>query len=364
MGKSYWGAIALLTASLGVAAAEESVQVHETIETSGAYISAQPFAVVQDRDRAIWDDDGLGARFLYGKVLNGNWFWEGQFAYNNLETGIGGYTDYYQAHLGLDLAYRFGDQQGFTPFLLLGMGAVHDDIYFLDNSRPTEDETSFFANAGFGFSSGELGNSGVRIRAEARYVHSEFADGFDDVHVGLGFEMPLGRHKVVTRTVVKEVIKEVVKPVPVQTAPADSDKDGVVDGVDRCPNTLQGAKVDQYGCVLKEQTVKLEGVHFESGSAELTTASLYNLREIASFLRDQPDVRVEIAGHTDSQGGAEFNQRLSQDRAFAVKTFLQRQGIAANRLTARGYGEFQPLVNNDTAGGRAMNRRVEFRIQK
>lgn len=349
--------VALLVSAAGVTSAQnENSSVRQDKEL---YFFTQPYYVVQDNERAIFDDEGVGFRLGFGRQISNGWFWESNLAYNVLENGIGGYTDYYQTHLGVDLVYRFGRENGARPFLLLGIGAVHDDVYPL-GGRPSEDDTSFFSNAGFGITSAELFDVGLKIRADARYVVSEFADGFEDGHFSLGFELPLGRKKEVTKTVVK--IKEVVREVPV--AQSDSDGDGVVDGVDQCPNTLRNAKIDAVGCALKEQIVKLEGVNFKSGSAELTGDSVESLTDIASFLTNQPDLRLVVAGHTDSAGSAVLNMQLSQKRADAVKYFLIRAGVDSDRMQAVGYGETDPVASNATASGRAQNRRVEFRIAK
>lgn len=320
------------------------------------YFFSQAYYVVQDNERAIFDDEGLGFRLGFGWQIDGGWHWESNLAHNTLETGIGGFTDYYQTHLGVDAVYRFGRENGVRPFVLLGIGAVHDDVFPV-GGRSDENETSFFSNVGFGITSPELFGVGLKLRADARYVRSEFEDGFEDGHFNLGFEIPLRRDKkVVTRTVVKEVVREV----PV--AATDSDNDGVVDGVDRCPNTLRGAKVDQHGCALKAQVVKLEGINFRTGSADLTGDSVESLSEVTAFLANQENVRIEIAGHTDATGAAAFNQRLSQQRAESVRLFLIRAGIDPTRMRAVGYGESQPVASNATELGRAANRRVEFRI--
>ena len=344
---------ATLMGSVGFSAAQtDNSQSQNDASSPDAFFFSQAYYVDQDSDRALFDDDGFGFRLGFGR------YWEGNLAHDVLENGIGGYTDYYQTHLGFDVSYRFGDKDKMRPFVLLGIGAVHDDVYDLPGIE-RHDDTSFFYNGGLGVVTPELFNAGFKLRADARYVGSEFEDGYNAAHVSIGFEIPLGR-KQTTRTVVQ--VKEVVREVPV--APAASDFDGVVDGIARCPNTLRSAKVDQFGCVVKAQIVRLEGINFKSGSADLTADSVESLTDIANFLQNQPEIRLEIAGHTDSVGAARFNLSLSQQRADSVKAFLVRSGINASRMRATGYGETDPVANNATAEGRAKNRRVEFRIQK
>lgn len=346
-------ALTLSTIGLSAAYAQDS-----TSTTKDSYFFSQAYYVVQDNERAIFDDDGAGFRMGFGRQIQNHWYWEANVAYNVLETGIDGFTDYFQTHIGVDAVYRFGKKDGARPFLLLGLGAVHDDVFPL-GTRFQDDETSFFSNVGFGITSSELFNIGLKVRADARYVISEFEDGYEDGHFSLGFEIPLGRKtQVVTKTVVKEVVREV------PMAPVDSDGDGVYDSLDRCANTLRGTKVDQRGCALKEQTVRLEGVNFQSGRDQLTGESVEVLTDVARFLKNQPDLRLEISGHTDAIGSAILNKQLSQKRADAVKYFLVRAGVDAGRMRAVGYGETEPVASNAVAEGRAKNRRVEFRIWK
>lgn len=96
-------------------------------------------------------------------------------------------------------------------------------------------------------------------------------------------------------------------------------------------------------------------------SAELTPSAASNLDQVASELRNQPDVAYEVAGYTDSIGNEDYNQRLSERRAIAVHDYLVQQGVPSGQLTVRGYGEENPVASNDTAEGRAQNRRVEIR---
>lgn len=104
----------------------------------------------------------------------------------------------------------------------------------------------------------------------------------------------------------------------------------------------------------------LEGVNFESDSATLLASSLAVLDRVAALLKDWPDVRVEVAGYTDSTNTETYNQRLSERRAEAVRSYLMSVGVAADRLTAMGYGESSPIADNGTKDGRQKNRRVEL----
>jgi outer membrane protein OmpA-like peptidoglycan-associated protein len=146
--------------------------------------------------------------------------------------------------------------------------------------------------------------------------------------------------------------------------PKDADGDGVNDDQDRCPSTPAGVKVDQEGCqVLFEQSKKtliLEGVNFETGKAELTPESQTILNGVAESLVANDSIKVRVGGHTDNTGSAAVNKRLSAARANSVREYLVSKGVAADRLTAVGFGPNKPVASNRTAAGRAQNRRVEL----
>tara|TARA_R110001583_G_scaffold195470_1_gene374010 strand:- start:6800 stop:7867 length:1068 start_codon:yes stop_codon:yes gene_type:complete len=142
----------------------------------------------------------------------------------------------------------------------------------------------------------------------------------------------------------------------------DDDKDGINNAADKCPATPSGVNVDATGCPAFSGGLK--GVKFESGSARLTPASQTILDAAATELSRYPDLNIEIGAYTDDRGSDALNQNLSQKRAESVRSYLLGKGIATDKLTAKGYGEASPIASNDTAEGRAENRRVEFVILK
>ncbi len=151
--------------------------------------------------------------------------------------------------------------------------------------------------------------------------------------------------------------------------PLDGDKDGVYDGLDRCPDTPAGDKVDAAGCSLPKpapdpfagrKSLVLEGVAFGSSNATLSPESATALDAVAASLIEWPEVKIEIAGHTDSQDDEADNLKLSQARAESVRDYLVSNGVDPSRLTAKGYGESEPIDDNATKEGRARNRRVEL----
>lgn len=104
-------------------------------------------------------------------------------------------------------------------------------------------------------------------------------------------------------------------------------------------------------------------VTFAFDSAELRPGAESELNQVADTLSANPEVRVTIAGHTDSVGSNEYNLGLSEERADSVRTYLMSQGISGNRMMATGYGEERPVATNETDEGRALNRRVEISSQ-
>lgn len=147
--------------------------------------------------------------------------------------------------------------------------------------------------------------------------------------------------------------------------PADTDGDGVVDPSDNCPNTAANLRVDSRGCAIVfeegDTTLILDGVTFATGRAVLTPDAMTILDRVAQSLLDSKDVNVEVQGHTDNTGSRALNLRLSGQRAASVRDYLVQKGVAASRLTARGMGPDSPRAPNNTAEGRALNRRVELR---
>lgn len=141
----------------------------------------------------------------------------------------------------------------------------------------------------------------------------------------------------------------------------DSDGDGVRDSADQCPDSDAGAAVDARGCEIPEVII-LKGVNFNTGSHQLTDESSAILDETADALMRHPQMKVEVAGHTDNRGSQAFNLRLSQERAQAVLDYLVSRGVDAENITAKGYGPDDPIADNETVEGRAANRRVELHI--
>jgi OOP family OmpA-OmpF porin len=111
-------------------------------------------------------------------------------------------------------------------------------------------------------------------------------------------------------------------------------------------------------------TVRLKNIYFDFDKTTLKKESFIELNKVVDFLKQNPMVEIEIAGHTDSKGSDDYNLNLSQGRSQSVVDYIVSQGINSSRLTAHGYGETKPIDTNDTDDGRANNRRVEFTVVK
>lgn len=135
----------------------------------------------------------------------------------------------------------------------------------------------------------------------------------------------------------------------------DADGDGVLDKEDSCPDTPKGAAVTQQGCWV------LENLRFKISHWNINPESHATLDEVATVLQANPELKIEVQGHTDNRGDARMNKLLSLKRAQAVVNYLVSKGIYRSRLTAEGYGPDRPITNNETSANRAKNRRVELK---
>jgi OmpA-OmpF porin, OOP family len=138
----------------------------------------------------------------------------------------------------------------------------------------------------------------------------------------------------------------------------DDDGDGVNNCIDKCPDTIKGMAVDADGCPIAD-IVTLK-INFDFDKSDIKPQYHQELADFASYMRQQQSFTVvEIAGHTDSVGSDEYNQKLSERRAKAVRDYLVNElGMDTNLFSAVGYGESKPIATNDTDAGRAENRRI------
>ena len=151
--------------------------------------------------------------------------------------------------------------------------------------------------------------------------------------------------------------------------PSDADGDGIYDDVDKCPN--RAGKASNGGCpdVVLDEAEKsvlekaIQAIEFETASANLKPVSIRNLNDIADIMRKYPDYKLDIFGHTDSDGDDSTNLDLSKARAASCFNYLvNKAGISKFRMRHNGFGEKRPIADNDTAAGKEKNRRVEFKL--
>lgn len=150
----------------------------------------------------------------------------------------------------------------------------------------------------------------------------------------------------------------------------DTDGDGIFDDKDKCidkPETKNGFE-DDDGCpdavpdAVKKFSGVIQGISFDKNKATIRPQSKATLANAATVLKNFPSVNLEISGHTSSEGDADVNQRLSQERADAVKQWFVENGVQAERIKTRGAGADEPIADNKTKAGREKNRRIEFKV--
>lgn len=349
------------------------------------YVGLMGSYVSPDSARNV--DDGIGARALFGYMFNERTSWEVSIAgyqadhdYDSESLTVG--------TLGADLRYLLGSG-GIAPFLIGGFAYGYND-------EPDNTQTVPSANVGLGLLA--QFSERLSLRAEARYVgmfREDLVPGENqlfDARADIGLQMHFAAAQVPAYTPPPAPPVEVVQlpdndadgvpdgsdqcpdtpagiqvdavgcPLPPPVVTVDSDADTVVDAVDTCSDTPNGMQVDTNGCAKKEQTLVLRNIHFESDSAQLIGDSKSVLDGIYNGMVGQPGMRLHITGHTDSTADDDHNLLLSRARAVSVRSYLMGRGIDRSRLSSDGKGESEPVSTNDTEEGKALNRRVEFKV--
>lgn len=201
-----------------------------------------------------------------------------------------------------------------------------------------------------------------------RYLHilQGSRSGFDNhdaklLSIGLSLEVGSDIRREARPTPVAEV-RTVVEE---RVVCPDRDEDGIPDTVDRCPDAVGVS--DNWGCpayeklVVKKDKLELkEKLYFAYDQATLQEVSFPALDEVVKALNENKGFRVQVEGHSSSEGAADHNQALSEKRAQAVLSYLVAHGIAKDRLDSKGFASSVPIDSNQTAAGRENNRRVEF----
>jgi len=266
--------------------------------------------------------------------------------------------------LGLGLQYSFYDLDwSWTPYLSAGAGIRWRD----PRSLGSDFDRDGVVMAGGGLK--HFVTDSAAIVLDGRFYRDlNSNDGeFDHGSLMLGVEILMGQKSAPVRAPIpmpapmtepEPMPAPVMEPEP--APPVDSDGDGVMDPDDACPGTPPGTEVDERGCAKLKAPVKMGlKVEFDFDSARLRNTDASRLDEAVAFLNQYPNAVVTIEGHTDSKGSDEYNQRLSEARAEAVRLYLIKSGgIAADRVRSVGMGEMSPIADNSTDEGRQRNRRV------
>lgn len=350
---------------LGLLALASQAQAQEAPAEKRPYFSGLFTYTVADGDRTT--DDGLGGYFGAGKAINDHWGWEiGAFgSHFDKESTARKYKEYGGE---LSALFFYTRTATFAPYFSLTGGAVRTQIS--GNSLTATDP---YGAAGLGFFKYfTLAGHDLAFRADVRYRH--IFTGGDSNAIGLNSDLnePQVRFGLTLPLGPKPVVAAPPPPPAKPTACADADGDGVCDTADLCPETPKGTAVDAKGCpkvVAAAETPdrKFEDVRFAFDKTDLTDYATATLDNAATTINDLatkfPKLQVDVAGHTDWVGTDGYNQGLSERRANTVKTYLVRKGVEAGRINTYAYGESKPIATNETAEGRAQNRRVEVRTR-
>lgn len=323
-----------------------------------------------DNDRDIGDKE-LGYQFGFGRFFSRNFSLDTEFNYMNAEKQ-GNDLHFTNYGVSLDGRYHFiTDGRSWNPYLILGAGVLrHREQFELINNpnspgRIKGNNVEFHGGAGL---QANYGNWAIRTELRTRFDNNDESaaapnsDFFTDVGFGLNVLYRFGA-----------VAKPAPAPAPAAPLPPppppptcdqlDDDGDGVNNCEDKCPTSQAGQAIGPDGCPVA-LTIDLRGVNFDFDKATLRPESAAILDEAASVLGKYPQLKVEVAGHTDAIGADTYNQGLSERRAKAAYDYLLAHGVSASQLVGpNGYGESRPIDSNDTTDGRARNRRTELNVQ-
>lgn len=296
---------------------------------------------------------------------------------------------------GADLILNLMPENKLVPFLALGVSGISVD----GTGQDKKIRAAWDYGAGLKYYLAD----GIALRGDVRHIiYNRSAATINNLEYVIGVHIPFGAEKLPSTAVADNQTPPVAKtpvpvavipptplPIPIPIPPAidppkrtvipvlnksvDSDKDGIKDSLDKCPNTALGTIVDINGCPQSDTTAKraeiaqrfcdkpvVLTVSFDSGRAEIKSAFHEELARVADFLKEFPASKGTIEGHTDNVGNVAANTRLSQRRAENVRAYLINNfGIDPARISAKGFGPDKPVASNKTATGKAKNRRIE-----
>jgi OOP family OmpA-OmpF porin len=312
--------------------------------------------------------------------------------------------------------YHFCPDKVLVPYVAAGYSGVNFDGTGLD----TKTHGAF----DYGIGAKYFLTDDFALRGDVRHIIYKYNSGtFNDVEFTLGaymqFGVPAPAVKAIAPTPAPEPVKVVAAPVapapapvavpapepvkvvapvivaPVVVAPLDSDGDGVIDSLDKCPDTPKGVAVDSNGCPVDSDKdgvpdyldkcpdtpagviVGATGcpveaakkfcdkpsvieISFDANKSEIKSKFHAELDKIGNFMKEFPNAKGALEGHTDADGAKDANLKLSQARADSVRSYIVKKfAIDGSRITAKGYGSAKPVASNKTNSGKAKNRRIE-----
>ena len=374
---------AALLAGLGVAQAASAQEFDDRW-----YLTGSAGYNMQDNDRRTEDTPFISLGL--GKFISPNWSIDGELNYQNpnFDGGVpnnvnGDLEDlnWSQYGVSVDLRRHFiSEGRGWNPYLLAGLGYQRSEEEY--DNFPSPDSPGERKDGNFAAKIG-LGLQGtfekrVAVRAEvayradfddssiaaesgatqgSQYPHQQEESYFGDILASVGVIIPLGARA-----------EAVAPPAPAAPNCADLDDDG--DGVnncnDKCPGSQAGQTIGPDGCPVPV-SIDLKGVNFDFDKSTLRPDAVAILSEATEILKRYPDLRVEVAGHTDQCGKDGYNQSLSERRSRVVFDYLTSNGVDASRLTGpNGFGESRPLEDLGQAFPACKsekNRRTELNVQ-
>ncbi len=361
---------AALLAGLGVAQAASAQDFDNRW-----YVSGSIGVNFQDPDRAT--QDTMMGTLGFGRFLNPNWSLEAEVNYQNPDKNSSPDLWWSQYGVSADARYHFRNADSkWWPYVRMGLGwQRHEEEYVSANPATPpggfpyqHEDSNLAANLGAGLQF-DFGRMDLRTEVGTRVDFDDVQanggkqeDYFTDMLLSVGMTVALGP---------EPAAPVVAAPPPVAPSCSDMDDDG--DGVnncdDKCPGSQAGQTIGPDGCPVPV-SIDLKGVNFDFDKSTLRPDAVAILNEAIEILKRYPDLKVEVAGHTDSIGTDAYNQGLSERRARAVYDYLTSNGIDASRLVGpNGYGESRPIAPNtnpdgsDNPEGRAQNRRTELNVQ-
>ena len=316
----------------------------------------------------FYKENGLYTGAALGIELTPSTQFQVEYGVSNTDaiSSLGRTLDTEQEMISGNFLIGFEEFSGYTdnafkPYALVGAGRSKIEIEDADGKQ-VSGTVDTIGNLGLGAM--YRINDALSLRGEARAIHN-FDNNWWEGMALAGLEVVLGGHLAPTVAVPPmEEPNVVTPPIVVVESDLDSDGDGVPDSIDACPGTPMNVVVDERGCpvpvdITDELKMELR-VFFDNDKSAIKNQYKPEIAKVAEKMREYPNSTARVEGHASKTGpSARYNQRLSEARAVAVKSMLTNEfGIAPNRLSTVGYGYDQPIADNNTEEGRAMNRRV------